>query len=242
MTDGNEPAGRFAQLLRLTIFPAGSLPGTQDLWHRLTGREPEIDEHRRTEGLHRQVGPHGQGELEVRVQPTRVDLLMKPLTTIASPHLRLGPFETESAAFLALARPWLSDTGGGIARVAFGGISLYPAADRVEAYGLLARYVPSLKVDAENSREVQYRVNRPMESRGITLNRITTWAPISLKMEISTTGSKILSISEEHFLRLEFDHSTPAERTEPLEQAVIVPIFEKLLELAIENVLQGECP
>ena len=234
----------FAQLLRITVFLSGKVPDTSGLWHRLTGRDPEIDEHRRREGLHRQAGPHGEGELEVRVLPGRVDLLMTPLTTdVAVPNPHIGPFQTEAEAFLALARPWLSDIGGAIVRVAFGGLSLHPARDRAEAYGLLARYVPSLRVDAEHSKEVLYRVNRPKESSyGITLNRITTWTPISLKIDVSSTGSKPLRISEQHFLRLEFDHNTPAERTDPLEDAVIVPIFEELLELAIENAFQGECP
>jgi hypothetical protein len=169
---------------------------------------------------------------------------MRPLTTdVASPKLHLGPFETEAEAFLGLARPWLADIGCDIVRVAFGGLVLYRATDRAEAYGLLARYVPSVKVDAEHAKEVQYRVNRPRESKqGITLNRITTWTPIAVKVDLSTLGSKALRISEEHFLRLEFDHNTPAERAEPLEQEAIIPILEEFLEMATENASRGECP
>jgi hypothetical protein len=244
MTNGPAPPSGFAQLLRITLFPSSTLPGTDDLWHRLTGRDPEIDESRRTEALHRQAGPHGEGELEVRVQPIRIDLLMKALTSdVASPKLHLGSFDAEAEAFLRLARPWLGDIRGDIVRAAFGGMVLYRATDRAEAYGLLDRYVPSVKVDAEHTKEVQYRVNRPRESKqGITLNRITTWTPMAVKVDLSTLGSKAVRISEEHFLRLEFDHNTPAERTEPLEQEAIVPIFDELLEMATENALQGECP
>jgi hypothetical protein len=244
MTNGQVQPSCFAQLLRITIFPSGALASADDLWHRLTGRDPDMDEYRRREGLSRQAGPHGEGELEVRLLPSRVDLVMTPLATdVAVPKVHLGPFETEAEAFLALARPWLSDTGGEILRVAFGGLALHMARDRAEAYELLARYVPSLRVDAEHSKEVLYRVNRPKESKyGVMLNRITTWTPVSLKIDVSSTGSKTLRIAEQNFLRLEFDHNTPAERTEPLAQADIVPIFEELLELAKENAFQGECP
>ena len=244
MANEQAQADCLAQLLRITVFLSGKVPDTSGLWHRLTGRDPEIDEHRRREGLHRQAGPHGEGELEVRILPGQIDLLMTPLMTdLAIPKPHIGHFQTESEAFLARARPWLGDIGGAFVRVAFGGLSLHPARDRAEAYGLLARYVPSLRVDAEHSKEVLYRVNRPKESRhGIIFNRITTWTPISLNIDVSSTGGRPLRISEQHFLRLEFDHSSPAERAEPLEGAVIIPIFEELLELAIENAFQGECP
>jgi hypothetical protein len=164
------------------------------------------------------------------------------ITGVAVPKAHLGPFETEAREFLALARHWLSDPGSDIVRVAFGGFVVYPAGGRAEAYRLLARYAPSLKVDPERSKDVLYRVNWPKESRhGIALNRMTTWSVITRTTDVSSTGSNLLRVSEEYYLLMEFDHNTPAERTEPLEPGTIVPIFEELLEWAIENAFQGEC-
>jgi hypothetical protein len=233
----------FAESLRITIFPSGKLPGDDAIWHRLTGHDPEVDENRRAEAMRRQVGPHSEGELEVRVLPGRVDLLMRVLPSIAIENAYIGPFAREANAFIALARPWLSDLGGDVMRVAFGGVVLYPAADRADAYELLAKYVPSLQiVDAEQVKEAWYRVNRPKESQYGTLNRITTWQPAVRSVSITTSGAKTVRMSGGRYLRLEFDHNTLAERSEPLEQTVILPIYEEPLSLALENASRGECP
>jgi len=244
MPNGENHNGWRAQLLRVTIFTLGALPAIDGLWHRITGKEPEIDERRRSEGVHRQLGPHGNGQFEIRSSLGRADLLMTPpATTGTEPSLHFGPFESEVSEFLKLVCPWLADPGCDVIRIAFAGVLVYPATDRAETYELLARYVPSLKVDAEGSKEVQYRVNRPITSKsGIDFNRITTWNSIITQMLAGTSPTSLLNISEQHFLRLEFDHNTLAERTDPLESAELVPIFEELVALAIENASKGECP
>ena len=102
MPNKEEHKGWLAQLLRLSVFPRSTLLGTDDLWHRLTEREPEIDEHRRKEGVRRQVGPHREGKMEVSVGlGGRVNVLLTP---DALPDLYLGPFEPEAEAFKELVR------------------------------------------------------------------------------------------------------------------------------------------
>ena len=43
-----------------------------------------------------------------------------------------------------------------------------------------------------------------------------------------------------YVIRLEFDHSTDAERAAPFDRAQLVPIYEELVALASENAEKGE--
>ena len=43
-----------------------------------------------------------------------------------------------------------------------------------------------------------------------------------------------------YVIRLEFDHSTDVERTNPFDRAQLVPIYEELVALASENAEKGE--
>jgi len=72
---------------------------------------------------------------------------------------------------------------------------------------------------------------------------MTTWSCVVFRGVIglgAALGQPSTSISEEFFVRLEIDNNTPAERTEPIEPGEIVPIFEALVEMALENAARGE--
>ncbi len=181
----------------------------------------------------------------------RLDWIMTPAIAEGSvPSIHFGSLDTALKRFDDLLRTWLAappDTG--IVRVAFGLIAVLPVLDRVAAYERLQQLVPSVTFDAEHSREVLYRVNRPKPSRvllGAKLNRITTWTSVGARSYSVILGATALvqatAGEEDFFVRCECDHSTSAETTEPLANASLLPIYNELREMAIENVERGEMP
>jgi hypothetical protein len=235
------------QLLRFTLFTPVVLPGSETIWRNITGRDPDIDENRVRETIRRQSGPVGDRQLEIVVTPGRVDVVMVPGLQDGLPGMYFGPAEAEIPGFVALVRSWLDQIARveNIHRLAFGAVLVLMVHDRNASYRKLDRLLPSVRVDPVNTREFLYRINRPkMYFGNLELNRVTTWNSGARKTFglSASAGQPSTAISEEFFVRLEVDNNTPAERTEPLEPGEIVPIFETLVEMALENAARGELP
>ena len=239
-----------AQVLRVTLFLREPMDGA-GLWERVVGMAPMVDEHRPREHARRQVGPIADASFELQVTAPRLDWVMTPAVAEGSiPSIHFGSIDTALKRFDDLLRPWLKappDTG--IVRIAFGLIAVLPMLNRVAAYERLQRLVPSVRFDAEHTREVLYRVNRPKPSRVLLrakLNRITTWTSIGARTYFAVIGAtpslQTIAGGEDFFVRCECDHSTSAETTGPLENASLRPIYDELREMAIENVERGELP
>jgi hypothetical protein len=234
------------QILRLTLFTSGLWSGHETIWQDLTGREPEIDENRSRESIRRQVGREGDGQLETLVTPVRVDVVMSPPVQDIL-QADFGRSEEKLPGFVSLVRSWLDRTAktGNIIRVAFGAVLLLPVENRDAGYRELDRLLPPITVDPNNTRELLYRINRPkIYEEEIELNRLTTWTSLDLRRFYLPTSLEQPStpISAAAFVRLEVDHSTPVERTLALPSGKIVPIFEVLVEMAMENAGRGEQP
>jgi hypothetical protein len=234
------------QILRLTLFTSGFWSRHETIWQDLTGREPEIDENRSRESIRRQIGREGDGQLETLVTPVRTDVVMSPPVQDIL-QANFGRAEEKLPSFASLVRSWLDRTAqtGKIIRVAFGAVLLLPVKNRDAGYRELDRLLQSVRVDPINTKELLYRINRPKIYKGeIELNRLTAWASLDLRRFYLATSLEqpSMPISEEAFVRLEVDHSTPAERTQTLPLGEIVPIFEVLVEMAVENAGRGEQP
>jgi hypothetical protein len=248
MSDGGTQDKWQVQILRLTLFTSGLWSGNETIWHDLTGREPDIDENRARESIRRQIGREGDGQLETVVTPVRTDVVMSPPLQDAFQTTYFGPAEERIPGFVSLVSSWLSRTAqtGKIIRLAFGAVLLLPVENREAGYRELDRLLSSVTVDPISTKELLYRKNRPKIYKGnIELNRMTTWASLDLRKFMGVGTSLVqpsTPISEETFVRLEVDHNTPAERTEPLALDEIVPIFEALVEMAVENAARGERP
>jgi hypothetical protein len=237
-----------AQLLRLTLFTPRQLPELETIWRDIIGRDPDIDENRVRESTRRQSGPLGDRQLETVVTPARADVVMTVAVQEGFPVPYFGPAEAEIRGFATLVSPWLDRIAhvGNIIREAFGAVLVLPAADRVASYRELDHLLKSVNVDPINTKDLVYRVNRPkIYGNDIELNRLTTWASFVQRKLFglgAALGDPSTPVSEEFFVRLEIDNNTPGERTEPLEPREVVPIFEALVEMALENAARGELP
>jgi hypothetical protein len=236
-----------AQLLRFTLFTPGVSPEFQTIWRNITGRDPDVDENRARESIRRQSGPVGNRQLETVVTLGRVDVVMVPALEDGLPAMYFGQAEAEIPGFVSLIGPWLDQIAQvvNIVRLAFGAVLLLTVEDRNAGYRELDRLLTSVKVDPVSTREMLYRVNRPKPyADGLELNRVTTWNSGTRQTFglSASAGQPSMPISEEFYVRLEVDNNTPAQRTEPLEPSKIVPIFQTLVKMALENALRGEIP
>jgi hypothetical protein len=127
--------------------------------------------------------------------------------------------------------------------VAFGAILLIEGKDRAECYATLGRLVPSVKFDAENTKEAMYRINRPIASQalqGEQINRITTWNSIFVNQAVLTSAGAGIQQVLRHFARLECDNSTDAARKDPFSNRELGRILAELVALAYGNADSGE--
>lgn len=236
------------QQLRLTIFSSERFPVSEILWKELTCQEEA--ENRISVPAGRQYsGKMLNGMLALTITASRVDIILgfdpEKIAETGSDQLPvIGPWSDVVEPFIAVAEPFLINLTIPVVRVAFGAALLLQVGSRAEAYEQLSQALVSVKVDVENMRELNFRINWPQESQaipGLMLNRLTNWAAVIARINVvlptgTTTSDGLDAIS------LEIDHNTSPDRQDPFDNAQIVPIFRELVRLASENASGGERP
>jgi hypothetical protein len=235
------------RVLRLTAFLRSPIEAiSPDTWAHATGQTPTIDQSQPRQLSRMQGGPIGPGFLIFQLHglARRLDWIMGPPPEDPGggvPPAEFGPVETALVAFNEVVRAWLAATDIASNRFAVGIIGVIPKPDRIAAYKALQDFLPSVKMDPEHSRDFQYRINRPKLSRvlgpEVELNRMTTWN--ALRIQVSGPAGPFSGLGGE-FVSVECDHSTPAEREDPLENAKFVDIYDELVDMALQNLERGE--
>ncbi len=173
-------------------------------------------------------------------------MLPSPSGESEVPVTEFGLVEAALSTFNKVVRNWLGSTDITSNRLAVGVGGVIPMPDRVTAYNALQEYLPSVKIDAEHSRDLMYQINRPKPSRSlgpeVELNRLTRWGALLTQFRsFSATGSSPLLVSVQ-YVAVECDNSTPAERESPLDNSKFVDIYDELMEMALQNLERGELP
>jgi hypothetical protein len=238
-----------AENLRLSFFCVDDAKITLAHWKAITG-EDEPQTQQNLAGRRSFVSPFQGGVLNLSAIGQRVDCMLLPKSpsdTIDEGYVpAVGPWPDATRDFLKATCAWLTAFEFPICRLAFAGNLLAKCANPKDAYIQLLGLLRSIKGDPERMRELIYRVSWPLDSRvvnGLILNRITTWAVMQIQLQLFVqTGKKALMTGTPatHVVRLELDHSTDVDRTEPFNRATLVPIYEELVALALENSEKGE--
>jgi hypothetical protein len=106
----------------------------------------------------------------------------------------------------------------------------------------------SLAADPRRARDLLFRVNWPVSSsavQGLTINRLTTWSVIQFQIQVvSKTGPNVVMEDNppSYFVRLEMDHNTDGQHSQPFEQSRLATLYQELTTLALENAKRGELP
>jgi hypothetical protein len=193
------------------------------------------------------------GELTLRLQPGRIDWLLGSAASIEQQAAQLissvGRFDEVRSRFSGLIERWLPMSPS-LSRIAFGGVVLLPAPDRVTGYRMLAPYLPSVKLDPEGSSELLYRINRPRMSHAIKdlrLNRLSTWAVGAFQItafSITGTGKQATVTAGERVFacRIELDINTVAEYPGEFIPEHSQQTFNELVQLGVEIIEKGDVP
>jgi hypothetical protein len=225
--------------------------GDVNWWEALVGVQPDTSVVRPREGQRRIEGKFENGKLVMQIQPARIDIGMIPLpdqepTEIG--FLNIGPFEEALAPFSQVVSRWLNlQDHPEIKRIASGAVLLYPVENKVIGYRQLVPYLHSVKLDPENSSDLQYHINRFRHTTtgvaGLLINRLSRWSVAQVVMAgfvIEPTQISQEMTKSYAACRLELDMNTDAERREPLPPSETPQIFAELINLAKEIVVEGD--
>ena len=159
----------------------------------------------------------------------------------------IGPFASAVPPFHTLMTRWLTQISFPVNRIAFGANVLLPVPSLPEACRWLDGMLPSVKIDRGGTRDFMYRINRRRGSThdsSLQINRLATWSvmqSIGLEVVIGAGGVPATrQLPEKHFCRLELDVNTVPPRK--LRREKLPPIFDELVDAAIEIAEQGDVP
>jgi hypothetical protein len=238
-----------AETIRLSLFFSDNVKTTIADWKKVTGQdEPQTIQS--VAARRSFIGPFQGGVLQINAVGPRLDVILlpkAPTDTVEEGFVpTIGPLLEASAEFVKATSEWITQIEQPIIRLAVAGAALARCENIQDAYNKLLAMLSSVKGDPEKMRELIFRVNWPLNSRrsnGLMLNRITTWAVFQVQLQVMVqAGSKTVvnDTPPAQVIRLEFDHNTNADRVEPFDPAALVPIYEELVELALENAEKGE--
>lgn len=240
--------------LRVTVFSAEPAILSEAEWTKITG-QAEAPSRDALPGGKRYSGPFLNGLLSMSYTGHRTDLVLtfEPAEEATDGLIlpTIGPFDDVLKSFVQTATPFLAELHASVVRIAVGAVLMCQAASREDSYEQLAFLVRSLKVDPQHMRELIYRVNWPQQSSvvpGLELNRITAFSsalfrqaqfvinPAGAPAQVQAGGPDIYAT------RLDLDHSSNQENTEPFNADTRVHIFSELIELVQKNAEAGERP
>ena len=144
-------------------------------------------------------GSKNNQKIALVILPIRMDLIVTPpeTTKIESDNIYipdLGFLNKTGKDFSALIKVWLMSKNlstHNFNRVAYGIDLIMKAPSTEEAYKKISEYLP-FKVDAKDSSDFIYQINKPIESKKIKklkINRLTQWEVLKFNAEISSGDS-----------------------------------------------------
>jgi hypothetical protein len=239
------------ETLRVSLFSSDTVKLSEDHWRSLTSQD-ESEGRQTTAAVRAYTGTFLDAHLTLTATGNRLDAILGPIPPSELTGLKLpsiGPWEQTFDAFGGPVANWLVTLDFPIVRVAFGAIIFSPSSDRTTAYEQLKRLLKSVQVDPVNMRELLFRVNWPLASQtvpGVSINRITNWSAVQIIFNIFQVAPArtIISPSADilNAVRLEIDHSTDVDRSQPFDAHQLVAIYRELMCLASANATAGERP
>lgn len=235
--------------LRLSVFCNNNTKASDATWKMLTGQD-EAETRTSVPGGKNFGGNVAGGVLNLIFAAQRLDLILtaKPPEKPEPAIPTVGQWAEVRNNFDRMSNVLLGSMQQEIVRLAVGGVLLGAKETLDDTYGELSRLLKSLRVQPKIMRDLHYRVNWPTESKamqGLKINRLTTWAAMRIQMSfMQITGDKMSvagSADNELFaVRLECDHNTDASNQAPFDPKLVLPIYNELLGLFVENAEKGE--
>ena len=237
---------------RITTFFSQSISWAEHSWYeKVTGAPPETTEIRRAEGVRVDTGEITGARYTLTATEVRADWNVS-----FEPGDEKGLFEGIGSAEnlherIQYFRPWLSELIN-VNRLALGLVAKIPSKGKVEAYEVLSKLLPAVKLDAENSSEFVYRINRPrrcmVRDLEMHINRLSSWKALQIRRVSHqlVQGSDVANVSSGIispvglWATCELDINTDAARVEKFKSDILWEIQELLVSNALEILDKGD--
>lgn len=239
-----KPENWRAGSLRITAFCVEPPDlGTVRWWESIAGHPSETKNILRS-GIGQLVeyGPVGDQVLQLQVQLNRVDWILFPKENPeGDPFPFLGEIKLASLNFRSLVDPWLAQAPR-LNRVAFGAQLYIPVRDHKEAMRLLAKKLPSVKINWEAIRDFTFQVNRPLPGLSEPdlgeINRLTKWQVVVQKKVVgvilpTVQAPHATSEQTSAFWELDINTAVPTDPTAFLAPNRVTPLIDELIQNAI---------
>ena len=125
-------------------------------------------------------------------------------------------------------------------------------ADRKAGYELIGQYLPSVKLDPENSTDFSFQINRPRPSTSgiskLQINRLSRWSVARLSGMVVqvTSGEPTARVFESteglHACRVELDINTAPSSDGAFPKENLATLVKELLGLGVEIAMSGDIP
>ena len=244
------------ETLRLTAFPtSGLLNPEPNWWEKVIGEPPEVKTFQRPNILHEHGSIRaGYCNLALDSQPGRIDWVMN---MVLRPGQELdnfptfGPLDKGLRVFRELLFPWLPECPQ-LKRLAVGAVLIMPAENVRDGYKKIAKFLPAVNLDSENSSDFSYSINRPRTNhsviQGLKINRLSKWGVVKLNgifLQIANPPGTISMVQSKRELpgcRLEIDVNTDAEYSGSISSSQTAMLLEDLTKMAEEIAIKGDIP
>lgn len=223
-----------------------------DVWERTHPAAPaEIDSRDARIGKRERGVAKDNNWLAVVSLPGRTDLVLG--TAPQNPQRAMdgiGSYVERLEDVKGLARAFVGAfTESPVVRIAFAGVFRLPVADHATGYQQLSDYLPAVQIDAANSFDFLYRINRPRsatlsDKSTLRINRLSQWSvakQVEATFNVGPAGLIHIPGGAERFsCQLMVDINTDGERVDRIPIEELGPLLESLIACATEITEQGD--
>jgi len=248
MAQDKDPSSWNLTQARLTAFPLVPLEYSLfNWWVELFGEKPATRTELPREGRLSEEGSFASEKLRLTIQPHRVDWFFQPSDEKVSESpapADIGSWPKAIDGFSGFAKSWIKTKSlPEFRRLAFGAILSEPVKDGKDGYKKLSKYLPTVKIDPENSTDFFYQINRPRDQSTVlpevSINRLCKWSVSQEQMGIIRPGELTLVPTSSFFAcRLETDINTSPDFRYKLEKLEL--LYDEFVNLAIEISEKGD--
>ena len=241
-----------ASLIRYTLFPSQMYEINNDWWNKLFETPPDNFNFNRKINIFHFDGEFQFGLMNLDISPLRIDFnFISPKSNSPSElsDFNLGLFEDVVKVFSSVILKFLQiDNCPPAQRIAFGSNCFIATESRISGYELMDNYLPNIDIDAENSRDFLYQINRRRQSKVVdklSINRLSKWRVIEHGFLPIPNGGQtkqpLLDFFEKEFsLNLDLDINTQPDYTSEFTPTDQEELLAELIELTREILLDGD--
>lgn len=242
-----------AQVLRFTAFHSSQDDiSPSDWWAELVGESPDAETTKPKQAIITAEGSYKDGRLTLTKSPAVIDLRFQLPTGIQPSEVggirTIGAFQNLYPDFIDMGKRLFDiDSFPAVSRCAFGAELALPVKNQAEGYVYLASYLPAVQIDANNSRDFVYQINRRRQSRldipELTINRLNSWGVMRAQrgtINVLDPNQQPSAIETFWACKLDLDINTWQEFKGDLPRENYSEILDELLGMGIEIVNEGD--